>query len=193
MPLSLLNFPISRLLWLGLSIVVILISTNWTWALFREATPKPWLARTLAFTFFPTIFTLGMGQIGPLLLLGVAGFLHFERKKRYWLAGAFVALLAIKPHLLYLVCLAILFWSVGSRQRWAIIGGAAIMVSAATLAAILFNPLVINQYLILMRSGAPLSIGGSDARLPSSNPIRLGENLVAVRSDGGGCRLVCAL
>ncbi len=81
----------------------------------------------------------------------------------------------------------------GSRQRWAIIGGAAIIVLAATLAAMLFNPQVINQYLILMRSGSPLSMGDSDARLPSSTAIRLRENLVAVRSDGGGCRLVCAL
>lgn len=156
MPLSLLSFPIGRLLWLSLGIIAILISTNWTWTLFRGAPPKRWLARTLAFTFFPTIFTLGMGQIGPFLLLGVAGFLHFERKQRYWLAGAFVSLLAIKPHLLYLVCLAILFWSVGSRQRWSIVGGAATMVLAATLATMLFNPQVINQYLILIRSGSPL-------------------------------------
>ena len=155
MPLSLLSFPVSRLLWLGLSIAIILISTNWIWALFGEATPKPWLAWTLAFTFFPTFFTLGMGQIGPFLLFGVAGFLHFEQKKRYWLVGAFLALLAIKPHLLYLVCLAILFWSVGSRQRWAIIVSAAIIVLVATLAAMLFNPQVVNQYLILMRSGSP--------------------------------------
>jgi hypothetical protein len=156
MPLSLLSYPISRLLWLGLSIVAILISANWTWTLFGGAPPRRWLAWALAFAFFPTIIVLRMGQIGPVLLLGVAGFLHFEHKKRYWLAGAFVALLAVKPHLLYLVFLAILVWSVRRRQRWAILGGAAVLVFVATAAAMLVNPQVTNQYLDATGADSPL-------------------------------------
>lgn len=156
MPLSLFGYPISRLLWLGLSIITILISANWTWALFGETTRRRWLAWALAFAFFPTIIVLRMGQIGPALLLGVVGFLHFEHKKRYWLAGAFLALLAIKPHLLYLVCLAILVWSLGRRQRWAILGGVAVVVLSTTAAAMLANPQVINQYLDATRADSPL-------------------------------------
>ena len=146
MPLALFSYPISRLLWFILCIAMILIATNWTWTLFGESTQRRWPAWLIAFTFFPTIIVLRMGQIGPVLLLGVAGFLHFEHKKRYWLAGAFAALLAIKPHVVYLICISILVWSIG-RRRWGILGGGSIVLLSATLTAMMFNSRVITQYL----------------------------------------------
>jgi len=155
MPLALFSYPISRLLWLILSIVMILMATNWTWTLLGGSTQKRWLASVIAFTFFPTIIVLRMGQIGPVLLLGVAGFLHFEHKKRYWLAGAFAALLAIKPHLLYLVCISILVWSI-VRRRWGILGGGALILLSATLTAMMFNPHVFTQYLSATVTESPL-------------------------------------
>ncbi len=156
MPFSLLSYPISRLLWLGLSIVLIIVASNWIWELFGGMTNRRWLAWALAFTFFPTIIVLRMGQIGPVLLLGVAGFLHFERKERYGLAGALLALLAIKPHLLYLVCLAVPVWCLGARRRWAVLGGATIALVAATLTAMVFNPQVISQYRAATEASSPL-------------------------------------
>ena len=142
-------------MWLILSIVMILIATNWIWTLLGGPTQKRWIASVIAFTFFPTIIVLRMGQIGPVLLLGIAGFLHFERKQRYWLAGAFAALLAIKPHLLYLVCISILVWSIG-RRRWGILGGGALILLSATLTAVMFNPNVITQYLSATDAKSPL-------------------------------------
>jgi len=155
MPLALFSYPISRLMWLILSIMMILTATSWTWTLLGGSTQKRWLASVIAFTFFPTIIVLRNGQIGPVLLLGVAGFLHFEHKKRYWLAGAFAALLAIKPHLLYLVCISILVWSIG-RRRWGILGGGALILLSATLTAMMFNPHVITQYLSATVAESPL-------------------------------------
>jgi hypothetical protein len=155
MPLSLFSYPISRLIWFFLSIAMILLATNWTWTLLGGSTQKRWLASVIAFTFFPTIFALRMGQIGPVLLLGIAGFLRFEQKERYWLAGAFVALLAIKPHLLYLVYISILVWSLG-RRRWGILGGGALILLSATLTAMVFNPHVITQYLSATDAKSPL-------------------------------------
>jgi hypothetical protein len=155
MPLALFSYPISRLMWLILSIVMILMATSWTWTLLGGSTQKRWLASVIAFTFFPTVIVLRMGQIGPVLLLGVAGFLHFEHKKQYWLAGAFAALLAIKPHLLYLVCISILAWSIG-RRRWGILGGGALILLSATLTAMMFNPYVITQYLSATVAESPL-------------------------------------
>jgi hypothetical protein len=89
------------------------------------------------------------------LLLGIVGFLHFERQKRYWLAGAFAAFLAIKPHLLYLVCISIMVWSIG-RRRWGILGGGAIVLLSATLTAMMFNSHVITQYLSATMADSPL-------------------------------------
>ena len=155
MPLALFSYPISRLMWLILSIVMILTATNWTWTLLGGSTQKRWFASVIAFTFFPAISVLRIGQIGPVLLLGVVGFLHFEHNKRYWLAGAFAALLAIKPHLLYLVCISILVWSIG-RRRWGILGGGALILLSATLTAMMFNPHVITQYLSATVAESPL-------------------------------------
>jgi len=155
MPLALFSYPISRLMWFILSIAMILMATNWTWMLLGGSNQKRWLASAIAFSFFPTIIVLRIGQIGPLLLLGVAGFLHFEHNKRYWLAGAFAALLAIKPHLLYLVCISVLVWSIG-RRRWGILGGGAIVLLSATLTAMMFNSYVITQYLSATMADSPL-------------------------------------
>ena len=155
MPLALFSYPISRLMWLILSIMMILTATSWTWTLLGGSTQKRWLPAVIAFSFYPTIIVLRIGQIGPVLLLGVVGFLHFEQNKRYWLAGAFAALLAIKPHLLYLVCISILAWSIG-RRRWVILGGGAIVLLSATLTAMMFNPHVITQYLSAIMEDSPL-------------------------------------
>jgi hypothetical protein len=54
----------------------------------------------LALGFGPTVFLLLLGQISGLILLGVVGFLACVRSNRYVLAGGFLALTAIKPHLL---------------------------------------------------------------------------------------------
>jgi hypothetical protein len=156
MPLSLFSYPISRLMWLILSIVMILIATNWTWTLSGGSIQKRWRAPAIAFTFYPTIIVLRMGQISPVLLLGVAGFLYFEHKNKYWLAGAFAALLAIKPHLLYLVCISILAWSI-ARRRWGILGGASLILISATLTTMVFNPHVITQYLGATVADSPLT------------------------------------
>jgi Glycosyltransferase family 87 len=155
MPLALFSYPISRLIWHILSIAMILMATNWTWKLLGGSTQKYWLAWVIAFTFFPTLIVLRMGQIGPVLLLGVAGFLHFEQNKRYWLAGAFAVLLTIKPHLMYLVCISILVWSL-DRRRWSILGGGAIALFLATITAMMFNPHVITQYLNATLEDSPL-------------------------------------
>ena len=55
------------------------------------------------FAFLPTLFALQSGQIGPLLLLGAVLFLECERRGWPVLAGAATVLLAIKPHLAYLL------------------------------------------------------------------------------------------
>ena len=62
-----------------------------------------------------------------LLLIGVAGFLHFATRKRDAIAGAFLSLTAIKPHVVYLVWIAAFWWMLRER-RWGIaVGGVALL------------------------------------------------------------------
>jgi len=69
--------------------------------------------------------TLYVKQIDPLVLLGIVGFLHFQERKQWWLAGLALALIAIKPHLVYVFWVALIVWIVEKRQWRVILGGAA--------------------------------------------------------------------
>jgi hypothetical protein len=104
-----------------------------------------WLACAVALTFVPTLIALRMGQIGPLMLLGVAGFLCLEQKQRDWLAGAALVLAAIKPQLLYLFGLAVVVWAV-DRRRWAVLAGGVMAGLTALGVALAANPHVLEQY-----------------------------------------------
>jgi len=155
MPLALLPYPASRLTWLLLNLLAVMVAVAWWWQLIGGPLRRGWLAQLVAFTFFPTVTVLRMGQIGPLLLLGIVGFLWHERQRRDWLAGAFLALVAIKPHLLYLVWIALLLWLAQTR-RWRVLAGAAATLAAATAAALAANPAVIGQYLAATAADSPL-------------------------------------
>jgi hypothetical protein len=97
--------------------------------------------------FAPTISVLEKGQITPLLLLSITGFLYFNINYRNdWAAGAFLALATIKPQVIYLFWIAILFWVI-KNQRWAIIASCFITIVSLSLLAMVFNPHIIHQYL----------------------------------------------
>jgi hypothetical protein len=82
-----------------------------------------------AFTFFPTLLCLQFGQIAPLVLLGVTGFLWFEERNSPVLAGMALALTAVKPHLVYLVWIAVI---VMGARRWRTITAAGAVIIALT-------------------------------------------------------------
>jgi hypothetical protein len=145
MPFGLLDARVSQLLWLALSMTGIIYCADWTWRYYGGSARQRWLAWMLGLTFLPTLLVLQSGQIGPLLLLGVVGFLHFERRGQGWLAGAATVLIAIKPHLAYLFWAALLLWSL-DRRRWSILVGSGSAGLIALAIAVAFNPAVVNQY-----------------------------------------------
>lgn len=155
MPLALADYPLSRLLWLLLNIAAVMIATSWWWRLSGGPVRYWWVAQVVAFTFFSTVTVLRMGQIGPLLLLGVVGFARYEQKRHDWVAGALLALIAIKPHLLYLIWPALLLW-IARTRRWRILVGAAVALFVATALALIANPDVIGQYLAATAADSPL-------------------------------------
>src|SRR5262245_46440074 len=144
MPFGVLPARVAQLLWLGLHLAVLLFCADWAWRSFNGPPRFRWLAWLLALTFLPTAFVLQAGQITPLVLLGVVGFLHFHRRKD-WLAGACTVLIAIKPHLLSLFWVGLLLWAVSQRLCSILLGGLAAG-AAATLVAVACNPAVLGQY-----------------------------------------------
>lgn len=108
--------------------------------------------RVLAFTFYPTLLCLGSAQITPIVLLGVAGFLWFITRERYWRAGTCLALSAIKPQLVYLLWLALLLWC-WRRKTWAAVLSLAAAMGFLLGIAVLVRPSIVADYWHFAGSG----------------------------------------
>ncbi len=146
LPLGLLPAREAQLLWLLVQLVVTGFCADRLWLQLGGSPERRWVGWLAAFVFLPTAFALSTGQIGPFLLLGAVLFLECERRAqrdRRWeyLAGAATVLIAIKPHLAYLLWTGIAVDAI-TRNRWrTLVGG------AVTGAACAFVPLAFNQHI----------------------------------------------
>jgi hypothetical protein len=154
MPFGLLPARAGFVAWLWLNLSVVLVCADWLWGYFGGPARRRWLAWAVCLLFAPTFFVLRMGQITPLILLALVGFLYFEQHGRLALAGAAVALAAIKPHLALFVGLALLLWAV-DRRRWSVLAGGALMLAILTAIPLACNPQVLRQYQDAMTHSPP--------------------------------------
>lgn len=107
---------------------------------------------SLALLFAPAIACIGSGQSSPFLLLGFALFLYFHRRRPF-LAGAALLLLAFKPHL-FLVFWAVLLAESIYRRRFSILAGLAAALSITTAFALAVDPHVWPHYISMLRDSA---------------------------------------
>lgn len=114
---------------------------------------EPLAPAFLCLLYGPTVALLMVGQIAVLVLLGVTLFLIMSERKRDWLAGAFLSLAFVKPHVIVLFLIAILLWSIKAR-RWAILLSFALSLAATSVVALLLNPHIFLQYLAFARQFA---------------------------------------
>ncbi|PWB55132.1 MAG: hypothetical protein C3F13_05270 [Anaerolineales bacterium] len=150
MPFGLPAYPISRVIWLLISAALILLASQMLWRVYSGEQKQRWLAMLIVFIFAPTISTLEKGQVTSFILLGIAGFLYFTVITRNdWLAGLFLAISTIKPQLILLFFIALIFWIIHER-RWIILLSMIAATLALTLVSTLFNPYVIQQYLSML-------------------------------------------
>jgi hypothetical protein len=148
MPFGLLPPRAGFVVWLLLQLAVVLGCVDWLWRYYGGPARFRWVAWAVSLGFAPTFFVLRMGQIGPLILLGITGFLYLEQRagrRRYGWAGAVVVLAAIKPHLVYLFALAVLLWAL-ERRRWSLLAGGTLALAILTAIPLACNPKVIQQY-----------------------------------------------
>jgi hypothetical protein len=163
-PFALLEYPMSRMAWLLFSIILVTISAELLWKTYDGPPQKKWLTWLIVFTFSPTISVLEKGQTGCLVLIGLAGFLYFEKLRKYFLAGVFAALITIKPHLVYLYWPALLFWSI-HRKNWTVLLSCGLTLLAASVITTIINPQTFHHYLNNLMFHSPLmwatpTIGG---------------------------------
>ncbi len=152
MPFGLLNYPLSRLLWLILSVSAVLLSSLLLWQIYSTVPRLRWLGIVLMLIFASTISVLEKGQLTVLVLLGLVLFLYgIVKKQSDWLVGASLTLVSLKPQVVLLFWLAVLFWVI-QKHKWMVLISAASCVVILSLLAFLFNPAIFSQYAYLLQS-----------------------------------------
>jgi hypothetical protein len=154
MPLGALPARVAQLAWLLVGVAAVGASAHLLWRAYGGSARRAWLAWVLALSFAPTLLVLQSGQIGPLLLFGAALFVWLTRRGYGAWAGAVAVLLAIKPHLVYLLWVAVVVDALANR-RWAVLLGGAAMGLLTSALPMLFNPEVFAQYFAAMRDHPP--------------------------------------
>ena len=153
LPFGLLEYSASRRLWLILNLGLLLLSARWLWSRYvRREGPAwfaTWAALLLAVTFLPGVVALILGQIGPVILAGIVGFLSLVHGKQYFKAGAMTLLIALKPHLLFLFWLVLLLWVLRTRG-WVLVAGAAVALVFGSGLPLFFYHDLIPSYLSLV-------------------------------------------
>jgi glycosyl transferase family 87 len=146
------SYRLARLFWWCLSVTTLVFATSSLWLFYGGDGGRRWIPLCVAAMFFPVWHCLAVGQIGPLLLLGVVGFLWLEKRGHLLLSGSALALSSFKPHLFYLLWLSLLLWSV-QRREMRVLFGASVTILLGLLAALAIDPEALSQYLALVRSG----------------------------------------
>ena len=159
LPFGLLDFTVGQFLWLLAQVSCVLISAQALWLIYGvngnngvngHGAAGRWTPWLLGLTFVPTGFVLILGQITPVVLLGLTGLLCFERKENDFALGAAIAILAIKPHLIYLFWIVLVFW-IWQSKRWRVALGAAVAGSCAAVIPLILDPRVYSEYFALHR------------------------------------------
>lgn len=156
--LGLLPFHTAHLVWLAVSLILEAVSAIALWRYFGGGKSKQWIGLALFVTFLPLGSAEHMGQITPLILAGLTAFLFLLRRQRYLLAGACLLTLGLKPHLLYLVLLAILLWTIQTK-RWSLALSSIFFYASATVAAIAFNRNVLGYFHGTLQAAMDTSCG----------------------------------
>jgi hypothetical protein len=144
LPLARLDFLRARLLWMAIEVALLLGTTAALWRRQGGSPQGRVVAWALAFTFFPTLQLLALGQMTVLTLAGAVGFVLWE-KKHPWIAGMAAGLTLIKPHLVVVLWVPLGLWCL-QRRRWPVLAGAAGTTLALAGLAWICNPRVLGQY-----------------------------------------------
>jgi len=146
-PFAVLPFAFAAVAWASMNVALLLLASRVAGS--RLDLPDFW-AMVLGLTFVPAMITLGMGQITLLPLAGAVLYAGAVVRRRPALAGAGLALCAIKPHLVGLLWLTP-FLIEEKRDRLRVLLGLATILGALMLAALAWHPDLFAQYRAALR------------------------------------------
>ncbi|MHB1357080.1 MAG: glycosyltransferase family 87 protein [Anaerolineae bacterium] len=147
LPFAMLPFCTAKWVWLAVSIILMLVCGAALWNLYAPSVDhRYWLGVLLVASYLPALLTLWEGNSGPWLLLGITGFLLGVQAKRDYLAGVALALLLVKPHIVFLFIAGVGWWVLRER-RWKVLLGGLAATALASALVMLFSPDIFKQYL----------------------------------------------
>jgi hypothetical protein len=144
-PVGLLPVRWATLVWVCLQLAAVMLACDLLWAVYRGPARLRWVPQLLGLSFAPVVWTVLYGQNAGLLLLGIAGFVHFRTTGKPGRAGVCAALTALKPHLLAVFGVLLVLDALARAGRVALAAGAGIL-AAALGVVLLLNPDVVGQF-----------------------------------------------
>jgi hypothetical protein len=149
---GLVDYQTAQIAWFLSHTLIIFVGAQLLWKFYGGDVGKAQYAAISTVSFAPIYFALLLGQIGPLILLGLIAFLASVKKKLWGLAGSTLTIAAIKPHLLYLLWPALLMW-VFKNAIWRLIVG--LMVTGIVVASlpVFLDREIYFQYFDLLKTG----------------------------------------
>ncbi|MBS2029102.1 MAG: DUF2029 domain-containing protein [Deltaproteobacteria bacterium] len=154
LPLAALPLEAAHALWLIVQLGALGLACARLWRRFCGAPELRPLAVAMPIAFLPVFSAMLVGQVAPLLLLGVALFLDCSDENRDVSAGLALALIAVKPHALLLLGLAVGVQALRER-RWRLIVSSAVALAVLAGLASIFDPHVLAQYADVMLHHGP--------------------------------------
>jgi len=153
LPLGMFDYDTAQLIWFLLHSLIIFVGAQILWQLYDGGTKKV-RYRLLSVLIFPPVYlALLLGQIGPMILLGILGLLFFVQRKSWFCAGASLSLVSIKPHISYLLWIAVMLW-VLREKIWRLALGTAIAIVLLVLIPLWWNAAIYTRYAELLSSHA---------------------------------------
>jgi hypothetical protein len=149
---GLMDFTSGQFLWLLAQTSFIIISAQLLWRINGQFVDGSWIPWLLALTFVSTGFVLIIGQITPLILLGVTLFIYFERQKNWLGIAIAITILSVKPHLSYLVWPVLALW-IWQGKEWRIVFATVVSVACVAVIPLMFDRQIYSEYFALYRFG----------------------------------------
>lgn len=145
-PLGWLDVRTAHAGWLAAQLFALVLAVEWLWQAAGGRAEWWWAAWLAVPLFAPTFLLLLFGQIGGFVLLGLAGFLKYRQLGKPFVAGLFVALTAIKPHMLFVLGILLVIEAIWNRAGRLTLLGGVVAVVVASVIPLAFNPHVYEQY-----------------------------------------------
>ncbi len=144
-PLYFIPFQVARLVWFLLNGTLMVCAADYFWRSYGGPLNRRWMSWITVLLFLPALQSLVLGQINPLTLFGLWGFVWALNKNRFWESGAFIVLISIKPHLLYLFWPLWALWIFKTR-KWSVLLGATGSLAFLIVIVLIMNPTAIVNY-----------------------------------------------